>query len=77
MQHSLLNIVEGDVLVMGFWLNIFSALGLVDIPAVKNRLEELREHALGLCVGLCVLVWMEMGPSTFDPTRIISSVGVL
>lgn len=60
MQHSLLNIVEGDVLVMGFWLNISSALGLVRIPAVKNMLEELSE---GTCtwtvcrVSVCLHGW--------------------
>lgn len=50
-QHSLLNIVEEDVSVMGFWLNIFSALGLVHIPAVKNRPEELSERACTWTVG--------------------------
>lgn len=63
-QHSLLIIIEGDVLVMGFWLNISSALGLVRIPAVKNMLEELmREHVLGLCVGfLCACMDGDRGP---------------
>lgn len=77
-QHSLLSIVEGDVLVMGFWLNIFSALGLAHIPAVKNRLEELGERTCSCTVwGFCVLVWMEIGALYLPSYKIISSVGVL
>lgn len=45
---------------MGFWLNIFSALSLVHIPAVKSRLEELSERTCtwAVCrVSVCLRGW--------------------
>lgn len=43
-QHRLLNINKEDVLLMSFWLNILSALGLVHITAVTKMLGELGER---------------------------------
>lgn len=43
MQHRLLNINKADVLLMGFWLHILSAFGLVRITAVIKMLGELGE----------------------------------